>query len=178
MRWFLYCFLILNLQVLFSTLSAQPGTNLYHTRDAFKAGTLDGASVTTDSLGFKTVVTDTADSIFSQVFTQKDMKGGGSLYLHAKNDTLKATTADRKLWMLLYRGESFHDTTRASLFRGWETKFLMSWSAGENHDQGVALVDSTWFSKNMTTKWKYLFTEAKADCTMLYLDQFHYQVAK
>jgi hypothetical protein len=153
----------------------QPGVELYNTLHAF-GGTAATYNATMDSAGngyFGVKSSATADTIYSWVYTSKNLKGGVSLYIHAQRDTLATASTDTsKLQMGLWRGDSYGSD-------GWEWKNLAEWGlTNANNDKSIILADSTWFTKNVTSKWKFRVIETAADTNIYYLDQFFLKTVK
>lgn len=168
-----YIFLVFII-ILTVVLRAQPGTNQYNTLFNF-GSSISGSGATIDSAGFGYFglrTSASADTIESQVFTQKQFKGGGALYIHCRRDTLDSVSGASTLQMGVWRGDSYNGGI------GWEWKHLKTWAAATEGDAKVVLLDSTWFSKEMTMQWKYRYIESEADSNMYFLDQYHYQTAK
>lgn len=152
----------------------QPGVIHYDTQFAFNK-TIAAAGATLDTVGgyIKGIRTNSAvDTIDSQVFTLKQMKGGQDTYIHARRDTLNGVTADTAyLYIGVHRGPSYGGGA------AWEWKELKMWGIDEG-DAGIALQDSTWWNKAITDQFKFRFIETEGDSNRYWLDVFHYQTQR
>lgn len=154
--------------------AGQPGVQEFKTIDFF-GSTASTYNASMDSTGYSGIwgmrSTSSADTIESQVFTSLALRAGQTVYIHARRDSLGGTPDTCLLEIGLWRGESYNSSA------GYEWKKVYEWGLLEG-DAGVSLVDSTWFTKNVASKFKFRIIETQADSNFYFLDFFIQRTAR